>query len=406
MSNFGDADDQALVQLAVQFSDEAGVINWDGVEKQFPWQKTRLALRQRLQTLKRTYGKNLRRFPPRFYRPLDEGARPSAAKSAVRPRQALVVPSKPLARTTTPIVYAPAAPPPPAKVCEQAFESTTNIQPRLPLIDMRTSTNDPAPQYVSTLESFCQLFDDEDPEEDLVVPTSELFTRLIRRPKPVPQACSSKMEKESVYAAIDRIFASFTRADVCQPSGRRDLNSGEIAPIGVTALLEFLQLNAADVFGDIGSGTGSVLAQAAMQTLVQACVGLEIRSDLASKSRDVMQAWSTNFPSLSRVTVLTGDIRDDVPPTSKLAECTVILSNNLLFEHGANTSLQTFICSSHSIHTVLLTERVCYRCHSWCSNEFCKLWVLSKTISVVTCWSPKVAVFVYHKRHNEARRRQ
>ena len=400
MSNFGDTDDQALIQLAVQFSNEAGVIDLNSVEKKFPGKKTRLALRLRLQTLKRTYGKNLRWFPPRFYRPLDEGARPSAAKSTVRPRQASVVPSKTVARTPSPIVYVPAAPPSSANVHDQAFESTTNIQPRLPLINTTTSTNDPAPQYVSTLESFCQFFDD--PEEDLVVPTSELFTRLIRRPKPAPQAYSATMDTESVYVAIDRIFASFTRADVFQPLGRRDLNSGEIAPIGVTALLELLQLNAADVFGDIGSGPGSVLAQAAIQTSVQACVGLEIRSALAAKSRDVMKEWSTSFPSLSRVTVLTGDIRDDVPTTSKLAECTVILSNNKLFEHSSNMSLQTFVCSSSSIHTVLLTERVCYRCHSWCLKEFCKSWVLVKTLSVVTCWSPEVDVFVYNKRCENA----
>jgi predicted RNA methylase len=138
---------------------------------------------------------------------------------------------------------------------------------------------------------------------------------------------------------MDRIFCCFTRADVRQPSGRRDLNAGEIAPAGVTTLLSFLQLKVEDIFGDIGSGTGSVLAQAAMQAPAQRCIGLEFRSELAARSRPVIQEWSLTFPSLSRVTILAGDIRDDMPSTSLLKECTVVLCNNMLFEHRSNTSV-------------------------------------------------------------------
>ena len=411
MSNFGDAEDQALVQLAVRLCNEKGEIDWNGVVKQFPWQgKTRLALRQRLKTLKYTYGKNLRQFPSRFFRAL--GRSHGAVMATTSPAARLVFPQK-----YSSIVHVPTAssqqraptidstPSTPTIPCRpQPANSATTVQTYPSPIEARSKTIAPAPiqPYVSTLESFCQLLDypDGDLSDDdrsSFLSSSVSFTKLIRRPKPAPQA-HPVMGNHAVYDAIDRIFVSFTRADVCQPSGRRDLNSGEIAPIGVTTLLEFLQLTNDDVFGDIGSGTGSVLAQAAMQTSVHKCVGLETRRALADKSRSVIQEWSTSFPSLSRVIVLTGDIRDHIPSTSKLVECTVILSNNMLFEHTSNTSLQAFICSSSTIHTVLLTERVCYRCNSRCLNEFCKLWVLSKTLSIVSCWSPKVDVFVYHKK--------
>jgi hypothetical protein len=40
-----------------------------------------------------------------------------------------------------------------------------------------------------------------------------------------------------VYDAIDETFQHITRSDVRQPSGKQNLNSGELAPLGVTAIL-------------------------------------------------------------------------------------------------------------------------------------------------------------------------
>jgi hypothetical protein len=101
MSDFSDAEDRALIQLVVRLSDTAGVIDWDDVVKQFPPQsKTRLALRQRLKTLKRTYGRNLRQFPSRFFRASDGGrtaelrpSRGAPATSSLIHRKASIVSS-------------------------------------------------------------------------------------------------------------------------------------------------------------------------------------------------------------------------------------------------------------------------------------------------------------------------
>jgi hypothetical protein len=211
------------------------------------------------------------------------------------------------------------------------------------------------------------------------------------------------MSTDDIYLAIDVIFASFTRADVHQPSGHGSLNVGEIAPVGVTSILDKLAVTEADVFGDIGSGTGSVLVQVALQTSAQKCVGLEIRSPLAAKSRAVMRDWTDSFDRLAHIIVLTGDIGDDIPRTSELAMCTIILCNNLVFEPLANLGVQSFVCSSSAVHTVVLTERFCSRCHLSCTKEFCKLWMLSETFLVPSCWSKRITIFVFRRRHKGGR---
>ena len=229
-----------------------------------------------------------------------------------------------------------------------------------------------------------------------------LANKLTVRQQPTPRASTDtnaiQLSDQSIYRAIDAVFTCFTRADVRQPSGQGSLNVGEIAPIGVTSMLARLKLVDADVFGDIGSGTGSVLAQVALQSLAQKCIGLEIRSTLAAKSGVVMTEWSELFPRLSRVTVLTGDIRDEIMSTSELAKCTAILCNNLVFEPSANLGVQGFLCSSALVHSVILTERFCTRCHPTCKKEFCILWMLSETIPVPTCWAKKIDLFVYRRR--------
>jgi precorrin-6B methylase 2 len=77
---------------------------------------------------------------------------------------------------------------------------------------------------------------------------------------------------------------------VRQPSGQIHLNVGEIAPIGVTKILEVLDLNSQDVFLDVGSGTGSILAQVVLQSPAREAIGLEIQEDLVKKSTDAIDA--------------------------------------------------------------------------------------------------------------------
>jgi hypothetical protein len=208
------------------------------------------------------------------------------------------------------------------------------------------------------------------------------------------------MSLHDIYSAITRIFAMITRADVRQPPGERGLNTGEILPVGVTTMIEVMRIGTSDVFGDIGSGTGSVLAQVALQTAAVRCVGVEIRCDLAAQSRECMRRFTQEFSRLSCVSILTGDIKNVTDEISKhLRGCTVLFCNNKVFEPVDNLAVQAYIASSDA-RLVLVMERFCGRCHGdRCINKFCQMWEIERTIQVCVSWlASPVEMFVYHRR--------
>lgn len=203
-----------------------------------------------------------------------------------------------------------------------------------------------------------------------------------------------------VYSAITKVFAMITRADVRQPPGERGLNTGEILPVGVTKMIETMIIGPSDVFGDIGSGTGSVLAQVALQTAASRCVGVEIRTDLAARSREYMRQFTPEFPRLSRVSILTGDIKNLTDAIrDDLQGCTILYCNNKVFEPEDNLAVQECIAMSDA-RLVLVSDRFCGRCHGdRCVNKFCQMWESEPTIQVCVSWSASpVDMFVYHRR--------
>lgn len=70
MSNFSDHDDRILLQLVKAESERSKRLNWKRIaENMLCTGKNRNELRGRLNTLKKTYGKDLKDFPPRFFTP-------------------------------------------------------------------------------------------------------------------------------------------------------------------------------------------------------------------------------------------------------------------------------------------------------------------------------------------------
>jgi hypothetical protein len=314
MSDFSDKDDRDLVQLVVEFQDEKGKIDWQRVATRFGPRKTKLALRQRLKTLKRTHGRRLEAFPRHLL---------------------CVVPQR--------------------------------LPPRSKLAPCTNA-------LMLTPESFGS-FDQQ------------------------PQVSSGPKNQRNLYMDLDRIFAMFTNADVRQPSGHTSMNVGEIAQVGITRLLDRLQVSSGDAFCDIGSGTGNVLAQVALETSVAKCIGIEIRYSVAKKSRAAFKKWSLEFPRLSCISVLTGDIQ---APTrlvqQELMKCTVIYANNKLFSPPANLQLQRFICSSSAATVIVLVDPFCSRCRPGCTKEFCQVWEIAERVLVEACWTKQVYVYVYRRR--------
>jgi hypothetical protein len=165
-------------------------------------------------------------------------------------------------------------------------------------------------------------------------------------------------------------------------------------------MIEVMRIGPSDVFGDIGSGTGSVLAQVALQTAAVRCVGVEIRYDLAAQSRESMRQFTQEFSRLSCVSILTGDIKnvtDDI--STYLQWCTILFCNNKVFEPEDNLAVQEYIALSNA-RLVLVMDRFCGRCHGdRCISKFCQMWEIERSIQVSVSWSARpVAMFVYHRR--------
>jgi len=217
------------------------------------------------------------------------------------------------------------------------------------------------------------------------------------------QVGSTDPAQAEVYEAIDNIFGHITKADVRPPSGKQHLNVGEIAPVGVAAMLEAVKLTAQDTFVDIGSGTGSILAQAVLQSPVSKAIGLEIRPSLAQTSRAAMEAAQDRYPRLRQVQVITGDVKDLTDDTrDRLFQATVMFCNNIVFLGEDNLGLIEFICTFDrlgGIRAVLLTQRFCHRCLFICENKFCKLWKEDGVIMSLTCWKKEpIEVYMYTRK--------
>jgi len=218
----------------------------------------------------------------------------------------------------------------------------------------------------------------------------------------VSGSCLQRPEAR-IYQAISAIFGHITKADINQPSGRPHLNVGEMAPIGVSALIEKLALTPDDRFADIGSGSGTVLAQVVLQSQVQKAIGLEIRPEVAQKSRDAIKAAQDMYPLLQRVEVVTGDVKRLSDDTAKrFKDVTVIFCNNLAFQPEDLFGLHEFICTYRiydALRFILLTQQLCARCPAQCKKEFCTVWREEEIIWTQTCWTNgPVPVYMYSRK--------
>jgi hypothetical protein len=211
---------------------------------------------------------------------------------------------------------------------------------------------------------------------------------------------STNRSTEEIYEAIDEIFGHFTVADVKQPSGAKQLNAGEIAPVGVTAMVQAIDISTDDIFLDIGSGTGSVLAQIILQTPVRKCFGLEIREALSQKSRDTINAMKIKYARLLLIDIITGDIKDlSVNTAQDFSTATYVFCNNLVFTPEDSLAVSTFLCKSLMCKFALVTDRFCARCSSACTNEFCMSWSEVKVVAAQSCWKDEpVDIYIYKRK--------
>jgi len=178
------------------------------------------------------------------------------------------------------------------------------------------------------------------------------------------------------------------------------LNAHEITCEGVTMLVKMVEnISIHDIFLDVGSGIGNVIAQIALQTPVGFTYGVEIRKDVVSLSKRLMAKQMVKYPALSKVWQIDQDIcRLSEAVIAKLRKVTILYSSNQLFEEDAKLRLRNLIAKMVNLRVLVVALKFCSRHRESCDNYICRNFVLQSKVDVPVCWtSNKKALFVYKK---------
>jgi hypothetical protein len=232
------------------------------------------------------------------------------------------------------------------------------------------------------------------------IPTKTICRRVKTKPK---NQLLSPLSKTESYVAVEEIFASVEKADVRQQSGKTESNAGELTPTGTTAMIEACALKPEDVFIDVGSGIGNVVAQVALQTNVLSVVGVEIREGLARQGEMLMAQYSERYPQLRKVSVYPQDICDIyIANMNVFQTVTVLFSHNTVFKPEALLVLESICCRLPQLRTVVLMQPFCTRHRPRCTREFCAVFNdrddrVSRIMTTVTFTRLPKPLFIYDR---------
>lgn len=201
-------------------------------------------------------------------------------------------------------------------------------------------------------------------------------------PHSLARVPTAPISTSDAYVALQRIFGHVRKKDVRQEAGRVETNIGEITPVGVTKVIELCSLSDVDVFLDVGSGIGNIVAQVALQTAVTSVIGVEIRHDVAALSQGMLRANASEYPQLLKARVIDSDVRDVETDPSGVLSTTVLFANNLLFTPPSSLALHGLCCVLPHLRLVILGDKVCPRHSSRCASTFCAMWTLRGTTGV------------------------
>lgn len=241
---------------------------------------------------------------------------------------------------------------------------------------------------------------------DLARFPSSLRSQLQPAPAPELEPAPAPAPEPLALAVVERtlaaIFASVTPRDVLQCAGAPHLNVGELLPLAIDAMLRVVDATAADVFVDVGSGVGNVVAQVALQTRVRKSIGIEIRRELCARARQLVHscAVADERQLRTRVTFVCGDaVRVCVATRRPMNECTVVYLNNVLFQAETNAHLSAELCALPRARLVVSTAPFCARHRSSCRSAFCRAWELADVDHVPASWTADlVCIYFYQRR--------
>jgi Histone methylation protein DOT1 len=421
MSIFTDREDRHLVQLAVKYEDRHEKMAWDDIVCAMKYaKKERQALQRRLSTLKQTHGKKLRDFPPWFF------VAPRANE-----RVKLLVTKGPMKKSMKLLLPMPAA---------QIINLSTQSSPMLTQSAMAASVCTDtqtiqmlSPESVSTDPDF-NVTDSSKSMPTTPVKSNNMAT--INKPNPIisnpatpgcgtvtPIVQSTQQLSTPVYitgslldafeqaiagttenacdvaqSAIDDIFYTVTKSDVNQHGARQHENVGELSVTGVSILVNACNLTERDVFVDVGSGIGNVVAQVAIETAVRVCIGVEVRVDTALLGRKLIEAHVNKYPNTRKVHIYPENICKVDITTKIWQQATVLYSHNTLFDGLTLVGLETLCCKLPSLRIVILQEPFCHRHSPRCTREFCLLFARRQLVEVPVSYHATNRKFVIYDR--------
>jgi len=184
-----------------------------------------------------------------------------------------------------------------------------------------------------------------------------------------PSPHSTLLTSTESHEAIRAIFETIQLADVHQKAGETELNVGEITTDSVTKLIRICGITSSDMFVDIGSGVGNVVAQVALESSAYVAVGIEVRASLAKCSKRQLERFSSVFPRLRNVRIHAQDVVN--ADVNLWHDTTIIYCHNTVFQPATQLFVEQLCCSIPRLKTVILQNPFCSRHRVGCAREFC-----------------------------------
>ncbi|KAE8966756.1 hypothetical protein PF005_g30344 [Phytophthora fragariae] len=177
------------------------------------------------------------------------------------------------------------------------------------------------------------------------------------RPRPLV------LDYQAAACLLRSVFRSVTKTDVQQKAGVLHENAGELLPQAVAVVINIIgTVRADDVFLDIGCGIGNIVAQFALQTAAQRCLGIEIRPQLCHLSCQLINRYALVQPLLKKVVLLEGNAKDcGISAHALLCQAPIVYLNSFLFVDDVKMLVLQELCALPRAGFVISTESYCLR---------------------------------------------
>ncbi|OWZ02740.1 hypothetical protein PHMEG_00025652 [Phytophthora megakarya] len=397
-------DDKELVQLAFNYVDAGTRMSWASIAKRI--QRTghsARALQERLRTLKKSFGADIRRSPQVYFNwcndrevghpGCDKEPPVSSNESAQQELQCnrnVLEEMRLQTSTTPPVSQVPQVPAvvPVAPIHEahsaSATPQTTLATPAPAAPPSPETSQAPFPPgYVETSPEAIAVSND---VRSLSGGISSVSSPGVPGEERLPPMSPSSGER-----AVTAIFADVPRELVVRGANKMPhRNAGELLPSGIsTLLLELGGLDQNDIFLDMGN----VVAQVALVSNVAITIGIEVRRDLYDVGAKMISKASRSRRLIERVQLVCQDIAvQKLATTPPYANATIVCLEQCPVIEVVKEELSGMFL----LRTLVTSLSFCPRHRTGCHNAFCKVFDLEKVLNLPCSWKDDLQqIFVY-----------